>query len=459
MSGSAGLPAEVAVLGLGTSGLASARLLLKQGQRVYVSDAGRSPAVEARASALRAEGASVDTGAHDLERIARSSRVVVSPGVPPDAPPLVHARAAGVAIVSEVELGLASLGNTKVVAVTGTNGKTTVTALIDHLLRAVGADSAAAGNIGTAVCEVALRDRPPAWVTLEISSFQLHDTPSLHPAVGVLTNLSPDHLDRYPDVAAYYADKARLFQHDDSRSRWVVNGDDPAVGRMVSDLRGYVGTFSTAGRLGDAFLDRHHGMLVVRDAPLLPARELPLLGEHNVSNVLAAALAVMSADRAYESEASRQRIAQGLRSFTAPAHRLEPIGEFRRVLWINDSKATNVASTRVALESMTRPTVLLLGGRHKGEPYSSLLPLIEKHCSHVIAYGEASDEIMKDLGGRGAPVQRVTGGFDAVMQRARELAQAGQVILLSPACSSYDMFANYQERGAAFARAARELQS
>jgi UDP-N-acetylmuramoylalanine--D-glutamate ligase len=446
---------EVAVLGLGASGAASTRLLRRQGHAVYVSDAASGPSLESRAGELRGLGASVDVGRHDLDRIARCARVVTSPGVPPDAPPLRHARDAGVPVESEVELGLAALTGTRVIAVTGTNGKTTVTALVQHFLRALGRDSMAVGNIGTPVCEAALRDQPPAWLALEVSSFQLHDTPSLRPTVGILTNLSPDHLDRYPGVEAYYADKALLFQHDHPGACWVVNGDDDGVRRMVADLTGRVATFSSDGRLGDAFLDRAHGALIVRDAILVRARELHLLGRHNVANVLAAALAVMLADPSHETDAARAALREAALSFRPPAHRLESLGTFDDVEWINDSKATNVASTRVALEAMTRPTVLLLGGRHKGEPYTSLLPLIEAHCAHVLAYGEAVDEIMADLGGRGLPVERVLGDFAAVMRRARGVAEPGMAILLAPACSSYDMFNNYQERGAAFARAAR----
>ena len=446
---------EVAVIGLGASGLASTRLLRRQGHGVYVSDAGQGTALEDRATLARGLGAAVDLGRHDLDRIGRAGRVVASPGVPPDAEALAFARSHGVPIVSEVELGLSALPNTRVIAITGTNGKTTVTALVDHLLRALGRDVAAVGNIGTPVCEVALRDTPPAWLALEISSFQLHDTPSLQPVVGVLTNLSPDHLDRYPSVEAYYADKARLFQHDRPGARWVTNADDGASQRMCTDLAGQVSTFSIAGRLGDAFLDRTHRTLVVRDAPLLERDKLPLLGAHNVANALAATLAVMVADPAHESDEARARLAEALTTFRPPAHRLEVVGEFDGVTWINDSKATNVASARVALEAMSRPTILLLGGRHKGEAYSSLLPLITQHCQRVLVYGEASDEIMGDLGGRGAPVERVLGDFAAVMRRARAVAEPGWAVLLSPACSSYDMFNNYVERGAAFARAAR----
>jgi UDP-N-acetylmuramoylalanine--D-glutamate ligase len=446
---------EVAVIGLGKSGAAACALLRRLGARVYVSDAADTAGTRERATAARALGAAADAGTHDLERIARAAVVVASPGVPPDAAPLHTARGAGVDVVSEVELGLSALPGVHYVAVTGTNGKTTVTALIAHLLNALGLDAEAAGNIGTPVCELALRDRPPAWIALEISSFQLHDTPSIAPAAGVLTNLSPDHLDRYASVEAYYADKALLFRNATPRSQWVVNADDMRSLTLVRDVPGTTYRFSAAGRLGDAFLDRQHDRLIVADAPLLARRDLHLLGAHNVGNALAASLAVMVAAPAHESINARARLADGLRSFRALPHRLEPVGEHGHVLWINDSKATNVSSTRVALQSMTRPTILLLGGRHKGEPYTGLLPEIAAHCRHVIAYGEAADEIMTDLAGR-APAERVTGGFADVIARARALAESGDVILLSPACSSYDMFSNYEERGRAFAAAARE---
>jgi UDP-N-acetylmuramoylalanine--D-glutamate ligase len=393
-------------------------------------------------------------GRHDLARIARAVAVVASPGVPPEAPPLRAALAAGVPILSEVELGLSAMPDVPYIAITGTNGKTTVTALVAHLLQALGKRAEAVGNIGTPICEVALRAEPPEWLALEMSSFQLHDTPSIAPRVGVLTNLAPDHLDRYDSLDAYYADKARLFRNATRHSRWVINADDPASLAMVRDVAGVVCRFSSAGRLCDAFLDRAHDALVVRDAPLLPRHELKLLGAHNAANALAAALAVTIADETHEGLDAREHLARGLRSFHALPHRLEPIGEFGGVLWINDSKATNVSSTRVALEAMTRPTVLLLGGRHKGEPYTALLPVVAERCRYVVAYGEAAGLIEHDLAGQVA-VERVDGDFRTVVDAARELAQSGDAILLAPACASYDMFNNYEERGRAFAAAAR----
>lgn len=446
---------EVAVLGLGRSGDAASRLLRARHATVYASDNGRSPAIDTMATALRGAGVDVQVGGHDLARIARASLVVVSPGIPADSAPLAAARRAGVPIISEVELALAALPGVRHIAVTGTNGKSTVTALIGHLLRQLGLETEVAGNIGLPLSEVALHARPPAWVALEISSFQLHDTPSIAPTVGVLTNLSPDHLDRYGDVEAYYDDKALLFRNASDTSRWVVNADDSVALDMARDASGYLMRFSGEGRLADAFYDRQHGQLILLDEPLLRRAELPLLGDHNVGNALAAALAVASADPSHTSMAARQRIAAGLRTVTPLAHRLESVADTGGVLWVNDSKATNVAAARVGIGAMTRPTVLLLGGRHAGEPYDGLADVIRKRCKAVIAYGESAALVQQDLGDV-VPVQRVNGRFVDVVARARELAASGDVVLLSPACKSFDMFTDYEDRGRTFARLARQ---
>ena len=224
---------EIAVIGLGKSGTAVSTLLAKEGARVYASDAGGGSGVDTSAALLRPLGVDVDTGRHDLERISRATLVVASPGVPPAAPPLQRAREAGLPIIGEIEVALHAIPALRYVAITGTNGKSTVTALTAHLLRGLGLDAVAAGNIGMPLSEVALRDRRPDWVALEMSSFQLHDTPSINPAVGVVTNLSADHLDRYASVDEYYADKAMLFRNAHDRSKWVLNGDDEAVMRLA----------------------------------------------------------------------------------------------------------------------------------------------------------------------------------------------------------------------------------
>jgi UDP-N-acetylmuramoylalanine--D-glutamate ligase len=449
---------EVAVIGLGKSGEGACTLLRWLGARVYASDASPAEALRQVEYRLGPLGVALELGGHDLARIARASLVVVSPGVPPSAPALVAARDARVEVISEIELALSALPGLRYVAVTGTNGKTTVTALVAHLLRHLGQDVIAAGNIGTPLSELALRPTPPRWVALEVSSFQLHDTPSIDPLAGILTNLAPDHLDRYESVDAYYADKARFFRNATRSSHWIINADDATSRELTRDVAGTVSLFSARGQFADAFLDRQHDMLIVDDAPLMPRADVHLLGAHNVANALAAVLGVVRAERGRLSLSARDRIIEGLQSFRPLPHRLEPVGEANGVAWINDSKATNVSSTRVAIESMTRPTVLLLGGVHKGEPYTSLADVIRAHCPLVIAYGRAAGRIVEDLGHL-VHVARVDGTFGDVLRKAREAAGPGDAVLLSPACSSYDMFNNYEERGAAFAAFAREART
>jgi UDP-N-acetylmuramoylalanine--D-glutamate ligase len=439
---------EIAVIGLARSGRAAAMLLRKHGHNVYASDVVSSPDTGRCAEELRAQGIVVDVGRHDLERLERASLVVASPGVPPSARPLAFAREKGVRIASEVEVALSFLEGSRIIAITGTNGKTTTTALIAHLLRGLDLEAVEAGNIGTPLSEIASREQQPRWISLEMSSFQLHDTPSLKPDVGVLTNLSPDHLDRYASVEEYYSDKARLFANADPNSVWVVNADDKAVMAMVRDAAGHKYSFS----LGDeaaAHLDTRSNQLVVLGAPLLSRKDLPLLGQHNVGNALAASLAVMAADRSHQTQKARKGIAAALRTFRSLPHRLELVGEFGGVQWINDSKATNVSSTAVAIDGMERPTVLLLGGRHKGEAYTPLAEAVRRKVKRVIAYGEAAPIIATDLRPV-VDVVRLGSDFEEVMRAARAAAQAGEAVLLSPACSSYDMFSNYEERGERF---------
>ena len=444
---------EVSVAGLARSGTAATRLLRASGIPVYVSDAGAGEVLAEAANALRQEAGApvtVETGGHDLSRIAASAALVLSPGIPPEAPPVAAARAAGVPILAEAQLGLGAMAEIPAIIITGTNGKTTTTALVDHLLRVAGRRSCAAGNIGNPLSAVAMIDPRPEWLAVELSSFQLHDCPDLAPTAGILTNLAPDHLDRYPTLAAYFADKARLFANAGPDSLWISNLDDVDSRAMVRRVPGRHLAFSTApGHRADGWYDREADRLVLAGQPLLDRTELPLLGDHNVANALAAALAVHAVG------VDRTLIGQGLATFRALRHRMEPVREVNNVLWINDSKATNVASTRVAIQAMARPFVLLLGGRHKGEPYTELVGPLCRHGQAVIAYGEAGDLIEHDLG----PAIRVVRGttFEDVVAKAKVLAQPGWAVLLSPACSSYDMFDNYEQRGATFRALVEEM--
>ncbi|MHB1069259.1 MAG: UDP-N-acetylmuramoyl-L-alanine--D-glutamate ligase, partial [Gemmatimonadaceae bacterium] len=342
------------------------------------------------------------------------------------------------------------------IAITGTNGKSTVTALVAHLMAALGHRAVAAGNIGRALSDVALSGERPDWIALEVSSFQLHDTPGLRPDIGVLTNLSPDHLDRYATVEDYYADKALLYRNATPNSRWVVNADDHRALELGMECPGTRWAFSRLDAFSAAHYDGARDALMLFKEPLIRRHDLPLLGWHNVENTLAALLAVMVADPAHQTKGARAMLADAVRSFRGLPHRLEVVADAGGVQWINDSKATNVSSARVAIEAMARPTVVLLGGKHKGEPYSSLVEPLKAHAKLVIAFGEAEPLIVADLQGS-VPLERGGSSFEDVMNRARAAATPGDAVLLAPACSSFDMFTNYEARGEAFRHLAQAL--
>jgi UDP-N-acetylmuramoylalanine--D-glutamate ligase len=327
--------------------------------------------------------------------------------------------------------------------------------LTTHLLVQGGIDAAAAGNIGVALSDVALRPRQPDWVVVEASSYQLADIDTFAPDIGVVTNLSPDHLDRYPSVEAYYGDKARLFRNATPTSVWVLNAEDAAVLDMPGEADGRrrvfrVNTYLRAQEEG-GWIDAA-GDLCLRvagtETRLLHSTELRVLGEHNRANALAAAVTAFSAG------ASPSAITDGLRTFAGLEHRLEVVAERDGVLWVNDSKATNIGSTAVALRSMDRPVVLLLGGRHKGESYTTLLAAMHGRVARVIAFGEAAGIIERELLGH-VTVDRPAGEFDDVVAHAANVARRGDVVLLSPACASFDMFRDYEERGRRFRELAR----
>ena len=442
----------IGILGLARSGRAAARLALARGDRVFVSDAGGTDALRDVAREIRALGGDVELGGHTPERLAACDLLVVSPGIPPRAAILSDPRVAAVPRISEIELAWRSLSS-PVIAVTGTNGKSTTTALTAHLLRASGFDAPAAGNIGTALSEIALRTPPPDRIVVECSSYQLADIDTFAPVVGVVTNLSPDHMDRYDSVEAYYADKANLFRNASSDSTWILNAEDDAVLALPGEAEGSRWFFRT-----DRELAQHEsGAWVAADGhikvrfggvthTLARTAELRILGRHNHANAVAAAAAAIAAG------ADTRSVSSGLRTFAGLEHRLEIVAERDGVLWINDSKATNVASARVALRSMERPTVLLLGGRGKNESFAALKPDMGR-VKHVVAFGESGAEVAAQLGDA-VPVEQVDGAFEAVVARAAAAASRGDVILLSPACASFDMFRDYEDRGRQFKRLA-----
>jgi UDP-N-acetylmuramoylalanine--D-glutamate ligase len=443
---------RVAVLGLGVSGASAARLIHARGGAVYASDAFDGPGQTAAAEELRRLGIDAEIGRHDLDRILASDLVVTSPGIDPNAEVRQAVADSGLRTVAEIEVAFRNL-ESRVIGITGTNGKTTATALCGHLLKTTGLDATTAGNIGRPLSDVAILDAQPDWVVVELSSFQLADQETFRPDVGVLLNLAPDHLDRYPSLERYYGDKRRLFANATADCCWVINLDDGEVVEMAKDVAGHHYFASlTPHDLEGTFLGEDGWLTQRLDGQLerwTPEEQLRLVGRHNVMNALLAGLAAALAG------CEAERIGQGLATFEGLPHRLQPIGVFDGVRWINDSKGTNVSAARVAIRAFQQPVIVVLGGRHKGEPYTSLLPVLKEHARAVIAFGEAAPRIVRELGDH-VPLH-VESGVGGVVRCAKKLAREGDVVVFSPACSSFDMFPDYKERGLAFERAVREL--
>ena len=445
---------SVAVIGLGRSGVSASRLVHERGGEVYASDLVAGAAQEEAAEALRAEGIDAEAGGHDVERVLACDLVVVSPGVGPTTEIRRELREAGARTIAEIELAWRYL-DSRLVAITGTNGKTTTTALCGHLLETAGVDATVAGNIGRPLSEVALEADPPEWTVVEVSSFQLADIEDFRPDIGVLLNLAPDHLDRYRNIDSYYGDKRRLFANADETCRWVLNADDEDVLGLVDGARGELYHFSTERRLPEgAYLDQERRLRLEipgRSESWAAVDDLRLVGRHNVSNALAGGLAAALVG------CGAEEIGRGLTTFGALPHRLQPVmRDDRDVLWVNDSKATNVAATDVAVRAFDEPFVLVMGGRGKGEPFGSLAPSLRGHARGLVAYGESAPQIVAELGDA-VPDLRTETGMAGVVRAAAELAEPGDVVLFSPACASFDMYPDYEARGEAFEAAVRKL--
>ena len=445
---------RVAVIGLGASGDAAARLALKTGAKVHVTDSNSNDPVAARGAVLRDLGADVRLGGHALEEIAAADTVVVSPGIPPHAPVLAALRARGIGWISEPEFASRFI-QSPLTIVTGTNGKTTTAALSAHLLREAGVDTALGGNIGGGMgppaSALAAVEPPHDRIVLEMSSFQLADIRDLTPDVGVMTNLGVDHMDRYATVADYHRDKRRLFEAGDENTTWVLNRDDPGVMKMAEGAPGTHLTFSLRNPVSPgAYLSGDDLVLeldLAAPSPVARTTDLRLLGRHNRANALAALLASVA------SGAEPGSMSSAMRSFPPLPHRLEPVGTVDGVLWVNDSKATNVAAVASALRSLEGPIVLLVGGTDKGEDFRGLVPAMQGRTRAVVAYGAAGKRAEAEVAeavGPGIAVRRVDGAFEDVVAAGRALARPGDTLLLAPACSSFDMFENYQARGDLF---------
>ncbi len=462
--GGEGLPPgvrRVLVLGASRSGTSAAVALAGLGLEVVLSDQ-RSPETLP----------GIEDTLHSGVRYVREDTlagewphpdlVIKSPGVPAEAAPVQAARDKGVQVWSELELAYALLPN-PFDAVTGTNGKTTTTALLGHLFATAGRPAQVLGNIGVAVTSVAGKIHPGDELVVEVSSFQLEDTVAFRPAVGVFINLTPDHLDRHGTMERYLECKANLFANQRTGDVAVLNLSDPAVAALGVDLAARVGGprvsyFSVAGPeaggLGGALLPHswvESGALYLDGEPVVRVDEIKLPGRHNLENCLAAGAAALARG------ISREAVAEGLRSFGGVPHRLEMAGMVAGVTYVNDSKATNVEATLTALNAYPDNTHLILGGRDKHSDYRPVARACSRGCKAVYLIGEATPLIeaafaeVRDLEGvRGVPAVRVCGDLERAVDEATEAADPGDVVLLAPACASFDQYKNFEERGEHF---------
>ena len=439
---------NVTVVGAARSGVAAARRLHAHGAHVFVTDSG--PIEPVFRNALHAEGIAFEAGAHS-DRAAQADFLVPSPGVPSSIPLLQQAFAEGLPVYSEIEVA-SWFCRAPVLAVTGTNGKTTTVRLLGHLFRQAGRNVFVGGNTGYPFSNFAEAARPRDLVVLEVSSFQLDHIATFRPWIAVMLNLAPDHMDRYDqNFAAYARSKFRMAENQDNRDWFVYNRDDRDVRERVSRLRAgrkngpVLLEYSRMGAVeaGACAQDGEIVLRITEEEPLMRSDELTLTGPHNLHNALAATVAARVAGL------SPAALREGLRTFVGVPHRMELVREDAGVRYVNDSKATNVHAVRYALESMDVPVVLIAGGRDKGNDYGPLKPLVKQKVRAVIAVGEAAGKVMEELGPE-AGHAIVAGSFEEAVRRARLSAKVGDVVLLSPACASFDMFRNYEERGDVF---------
>ncbi|GIV60097.1 UDP-N-acetylmuramoyl-L-alanine--D-glutamate ligase [Rhodocaloribacter litoris] len=444
----------VTVIGGGRSGLAVSRLLVKAGARVFLTEQGEAPA--GLQAALEAIGATYEFGGHTTRALA-ADFIVISPGVPSTINLVQQALRGGLPVFSEIEVA-SWFCRAPIVAITGSNGKTTTTSLLGHVFRTAGRRTIVAGNIGFPFSDYVLDTTPRDVVVLEVSSFQLDHVATFRPRVSVLLNITPDHLDRYGnDFSAYAYSKCRIFSNQRGDDVLVYNDDDEVI-------RDYVGlerrkrafralAFSLEKEVeAGAFV--RDGALVLRisshEEVLMQAEQLALRGRHNLYNSLAAAVA------ARVMEVRNEVVRESLASFEGVPHRLEFVREVDGVRYVNDSKATNVNSVWYALESFDEPIVLIAGGRDKGNDYTPLKPLVRQKVRALIAIGESADKVLHELGPCVAHSMAARSMEDAI-RCARVFAQPGDIVLLSPACASFDMFQNYEDRGDTFKRLVASL--
>jgi UDP-N-acetylmuramoylalanine--D-glutamate ligase len=440
----------VAVVGLARSGVAAARLARRLGARVLASDSGPRASLSGDAIGLESEGCRLWTGGHPAAAFEDADLVVVSPGVPLTLPALSSLRARGVPIIGELELGWRVM-EADWIAITGTNGKTTTTALTFELLKQGARPTLVGGNIGSPLCDQALDFPTDGIVVAEVSSFQLEATELFRPRVAAVLNITPDHLDRHGSFESYVEAKARIFANQTPADCAVLNADDPVAASLASRAHGRVLWWS-ARRPVERGVFIRDGWIVAKlnghVESIAPASEIALRGQHNVENVLAATACALWAGMA------PAVIRRGIAAFRAVAHRIEHVLDDGGVAYYNDSKGTNVASTIKALESFGEPVILIAGGKGKGQDFGPLGDAARGRVRHAVLIGVDRAQLRGPLAAAGVSTEDAASMPEAV-RRARAAARAGDVVLLSPACASFDMFDNYEHRGDVFKAAVR----
>src|ERR1700737_3840253 len=446
---------RVLVVGLGKSGVASALFLQARGAKVTVSEAKSQDQLGEEIPVLLDHGIAVETGGHGERTFRGQDLIVVSPGVPVDSPPLVQARALGETVIGEIELASRFLPKT-LIGIRGSNGKTTTTTLAGEIVAAGGFPTVVGGNIGTPAVSLVERTTVETVVVLEVSSFQLETIQTFRPKVAVVINITPDHLDRHRTFAAYTDAKARIFENQQADDFAVLNADDPTCVGLAGRTRAQVfwfsrkeevkeGAYARDGRV--LFRDEHsRGTPAQREIMLVS--EIPLKGGHNLENVLAAVC--VGALMGCESE----RIRKAVRGFKAVEHRLEYVATIRGVEYYNDSKATNVDATIKALESFPSNVHLILGGKDKDSDYTLLNELLRQRVKRVYTIGAAAEKIESQI--KGVEVDH-SDPWETPLRKANAVAEPGDVVLLAPACASFDQFKNYEQRGQVFKQIVRTL--
>ncbi len=439
---------NIVVLGGGISGYGSAILAKKKGFGVFLSDSGRI--ADRYKQKLDEWQVPYEEGGHSEERILAATEVVKSPGIPETAPIVRKIRAAGIPVISEIEFAGRYMGKARCICITGSNGKTTTTSLIYKIMRDAGLNVALGGNIGESFAySVATGDYD--WYVLELSSFQLDGMYRFRAHIGVLMNITPDHLDRYDHCFQNYVDsKMRITQNQTSRDWFVYSGDDETIWQQLPkhDLRmrqlPFAARNAVASGAGDAFLcDGKFTAAAGKESVEIDMSKMRIAGLHNAYNAMAAALATLAAGVA------PAKIRKSLYDFAPVEHRLEPVAEKQGVLWINDSKATNVDSVWYALESMKRPLVWIAGGTDKGNDYGPLKEFARQKVHTLVCMGLDNAKLVGEFSGVVPDVVSVD-SFEAAMTAAKAAARPGDAVLLSPACASFDLFKNYEHRGEMF---------